>query len=357
MTPPRLAVIVSGFPRRSETFALAELAALDDRGMLAAVFSTKPGEDGPAQPLVRRLRHRVHRLSGPAEAQAAEAARRLGRARISGVHAYFAHMPADIASTLARALGVPFGFSVHARDARKVDRAELHERARNAACVVACNADVAAEFDGSGARIDVVPHGVDVRRFTGERRSSGQVLQLLTVGRLVEKKGFHVLLDALATVDSPWRLRMIGEGPEGDRLAAQARALGIADRVTFCGAVTHDTLPYEYACADAVVVPSVRDRSGDRDGLPNVVLEAMASGAAVVATGMGAIASAIRHRVTGLLVPAADATALAAALAEVASSPDGRRTLGTAARQIALRDFDVRGCTRRFASVLGDAYA
>ena len=81
MRPPRLAVIVSGFPRRSETFALAELAALDDRGMLAAVFSTKPGEDGLAQPAVRNLRHRVRQLSGPPAEQAAEARGRLDATR------------------------------------------------------------------------------------------------------------------------------------------------------------------------------------------------------------------------------------------------------------------------------------
>ena len=357
MTPPRLAVIVSGFPRRSETFALAELAALDDRGMLAAVFSTKPGEDGPPQPAVRRLRHRVHQLSGSPAEQAAEAARRLDTVRISGVHAYFAHAPAAVASDLARALGVPFGFSVHARDARKVDRAALHDRARRAACVVACNADVAEEFDGSGARIDLVPHGVDVRRFSGERRSPSGVLNALAVGRLVEKKGFHVLLDALSMLQVPWRLRIIGEGPEGDRLASQARALGVTGNVTFCGTATHDALPYEYARADVVVVPSVCDRTGDRDGLPNVVLEAMASGVAVVATDMGAIGSAIRHGITGLLVPAADAPAMTAALNEVASSPDARRRLGAAARHVALREFDDRCCTRRLAAVLGDAYA
>jgi glycosyltransferase involved in cell wall biosynthesis len=357
VTPCRLVVIVSGFPRRSETFALAELAALDDRGMLAAVFSTKPGEDGLVQPAVRRLRRRVQQVSGSPAAQAIEAAHRLAGMRVAGVHAYFAHAPAAVAADLARLLGVPFGFSVHARDARKVDRAELHDRARRAACVIACNSDVAAEFGGSGASVHIVPHGVDIKRFTAQQRSPRDVLNFLAVGRLVEKKGFHVLLDALSRLKAAWRLRLVGAGSEHDRLAAQAEALGIADRVRFTGPATHDSLPYEYARTDVMVVPSICDRSGDRDGLPNVILEAMASGVAIVASDTGAIRSAVRHDFSGLLVPAGDSAALAAALTQLAAAPDARHRLGRAARDVAEREFDDRACTRRLASVLGEAYA
>jgi len=301
----QLAVVLSGFPRRSETFALAELNALDERGMLAAVFSITPGDDGAVQPMAERLRSRVRRLSpGGAAAQAAEAAQALQTAAVSGVHAYFAHAPAAVAAELARRLRVPFGFSAHARDARKVPRADLHERARAAACVVACNADVAREFDGSGARLHLVPHGVDLERFRSQPRAWSTVFRLLAVGRLVEKKGFDVLLDAVATLPRPWHLRIVGDGPERDRLVDRTRRLGLADYVSFCGAMTHDALPAEYRWADAVVVPSVRDRSGDRDGLPNVVLEAMASGAATVAADTGDIRSAIDDGVTGLVVDA-----------------------------------------------------
>jgi glycosyltransferase involved in cell wall biosynthesis len=353
-----LAIVLSGFPRRSETFALAELNALDERGMVAAIFSTKPGEEGLQQPLAARLQRRVHRLApGDAAVQAEEAAQALDGTRVSGVHAYFAHTPAAVGAELGRLLRVPCGFSAHARDARKVPRAELHDRARRSACVVACNADVAREFDGSGARVHVVPHGVDLERFAPRTHLPSTVFRLLAVGRLVEKKGFDVLLAAAATLQLPWHLRIIGDGPERDRLVEQAKVLGVAPRVTFCGAMTHDALPVEYSWADAVVVPSVRDRSGDRDGLPNVVLEAMASGAAIVATDAGDIRSAIHNGITGLIVAAGDSSALADRMNLLAHEVRLRAALGARARTTAEAHFDVVRCTERLASVLEAAYA
>ena len=357
MKPQQLAIVLSGFPRRSETFALAEIAALDARGLVATIFSTKPGESGDPQPLARALASRVHLLSGDPGAHGAEAASVLGGARIAGVHAYFAHAPAAIGQRLARSLGVPFGFSVHARDARKVSKQELHTRARDAACVVACNADVARELDGSGARVQIVPHGVDLQRFDARPRTADPLFHLLAVGRLVEKKGFDILIDALSVVTVSWHLRIVGDGPERDRLTAQAQRLGIADRIAFVGSMTHDALPREYENADVVVVPSVVDRFGDRDGLPNVVLEAMASGRAIVASDTAAIPTAVRNGDTGVIVPAGDRAALARALTRLAAHPPLRAALGVAARQSAERQFDVDRCTDRLASVLREAYA
>lgn len=356
MSSPRVVVIVSGFPRHSETFALAELNALDRAGMLAAMFSTKPGEDGPCQPAAQLLLERVRLLAGEPAAQAAEAARHLAGIRVSGVHAYFAHTPAEVAGELARRLGVRFGFSVHARDARKIARRDLFDRARRAACVVACNTDVAREFDGSGARVRLVRHGVDLERFFARRSSSGR-FTMLAVGRLVEKKGFHVLVDAVSRLAGEWQLRIVGDGPEKNALVALARDHGVVDRITFCGAMTHDVLPAEYNRADIVVVPSVCDSSGDRDGLPNVVLEAMASSAAIVATDAGAIPSAIRDGETGIVVPAGDPAALASALSRLAAGPDVRRRLGDAARAAVEREFDAGTCAGAFVSVLREAYA
>jgi hypothetical protein len=143
----KFAVVVSGFPRRSETFALGELLALEERGALSAVFATKPGEAGVQQPGWERLRGRVHALpEGDPERQAAFIADRLAGQSVSGVHGYFAHTPAEVAARAAALLGVPYGFSTHARDARKVAPDVLAERARKASCVVACNTDVAEEI-------------------------------------------------------------------------------------------------------------------------------------------------------------------------------------------------------------------
>src|SRR5262245_28075275 len=140
VTPARLALVVSGFPRRSETFALNELAELDRRRMLAGIFATKPGEPGPHQPVAARLLPRLELLPpGDAVEQGLALARRLEGAGVDAVHAYFAHTPAEVAERAAGWLSIPFGFSVHARDARKVERQALVARAIRATCVVACN--------------------------------------------------------------------------------------------------------------------------------------------------------------------------------------------------------------------------
>jgi hypothetical protein len=148
---------------------------------------------------------------------------------------------------------------------RELPRAELHA-ARQAACVVACNADVAREFDGSGAPVRIVPHGVDLQRFATGASPRRDSLRLLAVGRLVEKKGFHVLLDALSHTPEPWQLQIVGEGPERDRLGMQAHALGVAQRVLFEGALTHETLPRATRSRRYATVGACDSR--DRDGCP-----------------------------------------------------------------------------------------
>lgn len=352
-----IAVIVSGFPRRSETFALGELLALEARGSLAALFATKPGDGAGLQPGCERLLERLQVLpEGSSDRQAVAVVERLGGRRVGGVHGYFAHAPAEVAARAAALLGVPYGFSTHARDARKVAPEQLAERARKASCVVACNSDVAEEFRRSGARVHLLPHGVDLRRFRPQVTKPAAELRLLAVGRLVEKKGFHVLLDAAARLKSRFRLLVVGEGPERGRLERIVTAYGLADRVTLAGALTHAELPEAYASADVVVVPSVQDGTGDRDGLPNVVLEAMACARPVVASRISAVGCAVTHDETGLLVPPGDAALLASALEQLAALPELRRRLGRLGRARVERDYEVGHCTQRLHQLLTSVY-
>jgi glycosyltransferase involved in cell wall biosynthesis len=353
-----LAVVVSGFPRRSETFALNELLALDAAGMLGSVFATKPGDPGDPQPDHDRLLRRVEVLpAGSPADQAALVARRLKGSPVTGIHGYFAHTPAEVASLAARRLGVAYGFSVHAKDARKVSPENLVARARSAACVIACNPDVAADVERFGVLAQLIPHGVNIHRFQPRPLPTPEPLRLLAVGRLVEKKGFAVLLAALELLEIPLVLHIIGEGPERDGLQAAIERGGLQERVSLCGPMTHAQLPAEYAAAHVVVVPSVLDRSGDRDGLPNVVLEAMASQRAVVASRIAAIASAVRHGETGLLVPPGDAAALAAALRTVAAQPTLLEHMGRHGRRRVEAEFELRRCTQRLVQRLRAAYA
>ncbi|MDH4147211.1 MAG: glycosyltransferase [Acidimicrobiia bacterium] len=385
---------MSGWPRLSETFALNELLALDRRSMLAAVFGTKAGDDAIVHPATARLGAPVHILSPgePAE-QGAEVAALLAAmgpaGEVRGVHGYFAHTPTAVACAAAGVLGVPYGFSVHALDARKVDADTLAEQARDAAVTIACNPDVAATLRCAGALARLLPHGVDLDHFrpvasvarqarrdaaaepTGQRlrlatggrdHEAGppepdRALELLAVGRFVAKKGFDVLLEAVARLDGDVKLRLVGDGPLRDDLTARARALGLDDRVDFVGRRTHAQLPAMYRSADVVVVPSVVDAAGDRDGLPNVVLEAMACGCAIVASDVAAIATAVTDGRTGLLVAPGQPDELAAALAHLGADPASRHRLGTAARERVEQDFELGTCAGTFCDVLEESYA
>jgi predicted glycosyltransferase/glycosyltransferase involved in cell wall biosynthesis len=350
-----IALVTSGFPRVSETFLLNELAALRAAGLLTAVFSTKPGDNGLRQPAVEELADVVELLppGTPAE-QGRVLTARLRESDVSAVHAYFAHEPAAVALEAARRMGVPFGFSAHARDIRKAgDR--LTALAAAATCVVACNSDVAADLARAGRRAELVPHGVDLSRFSPQPLPPDGPLRLLAVGRLVPKKGFDVLLDAISRLTVPLLLRIVGDGPEREALELVIDERHLRDRVTLVGHATHADLPREYAAAHLVVVPSVVDGGGDRDGLPNVVLEAMASARPVVGSAVGALPSAVVDGVTGVLVPPADAAALAAALAELAARKD-RQRMGAAGRDVVERQFSLEDCAARLARVLGAAY-
>jgi glycosyltransferase involved in cell wall biosynthesis len=351
-------MLMSGFPRRSETFALNELLALDRAGCLEAVFATKPGDPGPPHPGAERLMQKVRYLApGSAAEQAAEVVEQIGDAPVSAVHGYFAHVPTEVAAKAARRLGVPYGFSVHAVDARKVTRSDLADRARDAACVIACNPDVAGDLRRAGAPVHLIPHGVDLERFTPTPPPNGEVLSLLAVGRLVPKKGFPVLIDAASRLLAPFFLRIVGDGPDREALERQIAAAGLEDRVRLVGPRTHDDLPAEYASADIVVVPSVMDATGDRDGLPNVVLEAMSSGRPVIASDVGAVSSAVVDRRTGVLVPPGDAGALAGALEYLVDQPACRERLGREARARVERDFELHSCTTRLRHFLETVYA
>jgi len=357
MRAKRIAVVVSGFPRRSYTFATNELLALLDHGMLAGIFATKPGDGCDAQPGNEKLQQFVHLLPNGSESQQAEfLASSLHNREVTALHGYFAHAPARVAQLAAERLRIPFGFSVHARDVRKVLPTELSKRAHRAACVVACNHDAAATLQRTGARVSLLPHGVDLSRFIVTPTPVTPRFRILAVGRLVEKKGFRFLIEAVARLKFPFELRIVGEGSERPDLAQLIVSKRLQDRVVLVGPLNHDELPQELSRAHVVAVPSVVDATGDRDGLPNVVLEAMASERPVIASDVGAISTAVRSGDTGLLVPMRESAHLAVALTELASQPEVRQRLGQNARYLMEREFDLRSCTDRFCRVLQDAY-
>lgn len=357
MHPKKLVLILSGFPRRSETFALNEAIALRRRGLLTAIFATKAGDGLPPQPGSEKLLDVINYLpAGSAEVQADALLQQLAGTPVAAFHAYFAHQPTAVAMLAAAQLQVPYGFSMHAKDARKVTPEELNRRARHAACVIACNADVAKAVMDPAIPVYLLPHGVDTERFSPKPLNNHYPLRLLAVGRLVEKKGFEILLRAVTNLPFPWTLEIIGDGPERSRLTRLCETLGITDRVALRSGITHEELPAVYSNAHVVVVPSIIDRSGDRDGLPNVLLEAMAAGRPVIASDVAAISSAVISGENGLLVQPNDVVALTAALTRLAREPNLGRELGRRARQRIAFHYDLRTCADRFCTFVEQTY-
>jgi len=173
----------------------------------------------------------------------------------------------------------------------------------------------------------------------------------------VPKKGFPVLLNAASRLLAPYTLRIIGDGAERANLESIIAEHDLDDRVELVGPRTHEELPAEFAAAHIVVVPSIMDDKGDRDGLPNVVLEAMSSGRPVIASDVGAVSSAVVDGRTGVLVPPGDAHALAGAIEFLADQPDMRERLGREARARVEADFELHSCTARLRAFLESVYA
>jgi len=358
MSECKIVIIMSGFPRRSETFALNELLALDAQGLLAGIFAAKQGDGSSLHPDSQKILDRVKYLPpGTPTEQAAFVVECLKDQALTGIHGYFAHTPAEVALLAAKQLGVPYGFSTHALDARKVPSHQLAERVLNAACVIACNHDVARELSDKGGTVTLIPHGVDTKRFSASPLVLSEPVHLLAVGRLVEKKGFDVLIKAVGQLPFPFHLKIIGEGPERERLTQDIASANLSAHIELCSGMTHAELPSEYQNAHLVVVPSIVNRAGDRDGLPNVVLEAMASGRPVIASDVGAIKTAVVGGETGVLVPQGDAAALAIAIKSLLERPELCENMGRGARQRIEDDFELGYCTERLCRFLKVTYS
>jgi glycosyltransferase involved in cell wall biosynthesis len=278
---------------------------------------------------------------------------------------------------LAAAGGRPLVVSLHGSD---VYVAETLAPARFAArrvfdragAITACSADLgqrAVKLGADPAKVDVVPYGVDLRRFRPqpERRAAlraqlgagERTLLAFAAGRLVRKKGFEHLIDAWANVqtDPAAILAIAGEGDLREELRARALAQGVLERVRFLGNLPQDDVAAHMASADMVIVPSVRDESGNVDGLPNVVMEALATGAPVIATPAGGIGAVIEHEATGLIVPERDPGAIAAAVLRLAGDSSLRSHLGENARRLVDERFGWAHAAVRFEAAYRRALA
>ena len=268
------------------------------------------------------------------------------------IHAHWIVPNALLAAPAARRL--PFAIGLHGSDVFMAEKPLLRglvgRSLRRARLLTGCSPELVDRVCRLGRPpgvIRVIPYGVDTESFTPNRDKRGnwreklgiprQAPVVLSVGRMATKKGYQVLLPLLEhLLEAQPETHVILAG-EGDRLAefkaaAALLAATLGKRVHFPGIVYRQDLADLYRAADVFVLPAVHDPAGNVDGLPNVILEAMASGLPVVASKISGIPLAVEHRVTGLLVPEADGEALFAALDRLLSAPDEAQTMGLAGR-------------------------
>ncbi|MBI4551074.1 MAG: glycosyltransferase family 4 protein [Candidatus Latescibacteria bacterium] len=264
------------------------------------------------------------------------------------VHGHFASLSTEVAMGVAAFLDVPFSFTAHAKDI-DMSANTLPEKMRAAQFVVTCT-DYNARYlqtvcpDLHPEHVVVVRQGVplDEIEWTPSRPSSPPLI--LSVGRLVEKKGHHHLIDACAMLrgaDIPFRCLIIGDGPLRQSLSTMIVKKGLWDRITLEGSRPYRQLMECYRRATVFVLPSLITESGDREGVPNVLVEAMAFGVPVVATPTSGIPELVMDGETGLLVPPGDARGLAVAMARLIRNDDLRRRLSTAGRWKVEAEYDI----------------
>jgi glycosyltransferase involved in cell wall biosynthesis len=391
MGQQRIAVVVKGYPRLSETFIAQELLALERRNLPLLIVSLRHPTDRAVHALHREIEAKVLYLpeylyQEPLRVLRAwwrmrrterypttratwladlwrdrtpNRVRRFGQALVLAaempesirvIYAHYAHTPASVARYAAALSGRRWCLSAHAKDIWTTPAWELREKLADCSWATTCTAGHAAHLRtlAPGADITLTYHGLDPRRFPAPARGLGpdgsdpaRPVRLLGVARLVPKKGMRVLLAGLAALPPTlaWRYEHVGGGPLLGQLQAEAERLGIADRITWRGALPEDRVLDAYRTADLFVLASRIAPDGDRDGLPNVLVEAGAMELAVVASRVAAVPELIEDGLNGLLVPPDDPASLAAALAALITDPATRLRLGHAARTRVLDHF------------------
>lgn len=278
--------------------------------------------------------------------QAGALTRGLQKRNIRHLHAHFANLPASVAELVQRFSGISFSFTAHAKDIYLSSHRELSRKMRAAKFVLTCTGynQKYLEAIGSGPTpIYLAYHGVDLSRFqaTEAARREGAP-QLLSVGRFCEKKGFPYLIRACHILkERGWRFScaIVGWGALREQLERLIAELNLASQVSLLAEMTHDRLVGMYREADIFVLPSILAQDGDRDGIPNVLIEAMAMRLPVVSTDVSGIPELVDHMQNGLLVPEKDVTALASAMEILLSRPELRARFGENGRSKVMRQF------------------
>ncbi len=409
--PLRIAYIAPRIGELSTTFVYRDIEGLRAQGVEVAVFSVQRPDDavlsGEAQPFIgetqylydhgggaflaaaaRQALRRPHRFARTLGASLHDMlfaetprtadrpkflwhflagcflAERLDAAGAMHIHCNFAHTPAGIAMYAARLRGIPFSFLCHAHDIF-VHAAAMREKVDRAAfgmCSSRYNVRFLADTKGCDeSKLDVMRTGLDLRKFPlRPPRPFSKPFKFLSVGRLVEKKGFPVFLEALALLAKQGRdfeADVVGGGPMEAVLRGQIERLNLAGRVRFTGPQPQERVRQYFDGADAFVLACLEADNRDMDGTPIVLIEAMALGIPVVSTPVSGNPELIENGRSGLLVPPGNAAALAEAVKSLMDDSELARRLAENARQTIESGFDLDSNIARLVHAIQRAIA
>ena len=390
---PKIALVLKGYPRLSETFIAQEIFGLEQRGLPIEIVSLRHPYDPATHPIhgqikasvrylpeylyqeplrVIRAWWQVRRWPGYAALRSlwlkdlrrdltANRIRRFGQALVLAaelpdsirlLYVHYLHTPTSVGRYAALLAGLPYSVSAHAKDIWTSPDWELKEKLDDCRWLTTCTRANQEHLAALSPTADVflTYHGLDAVRFPKIERPLGsngsrldQPVNMVGVARLVAKKGLDTLLDALARLpaDLHWRYVHIGKGTLSDQLKQRANELGLADRIEWRGAQPHDKVLAAYRDADLFVMASRIADDGDRDGLPNVLMEAGSQELPVISTKVSAVPELIAQGENGLLISPDDANELASAIEQLARDPERRRTMGLNARRVVLERFSM----------------
>jgi len=402
----KLVVLLKGYPRLSETFIAQELLGLERAGFELVLMSMRRPTDKKRHPIHDEIQAPVHylpeylheeplrvlkslmRATGKPGFFAAikdflrdlprdmsrNRFRRFGQAAVLAaewpdqadwLHVHFIHTPAAVGRYASKMLGMPWSVSAHAKDIWTTANWELRDKLAETSWTVTCTRagfEHLRDLSGGRGNVHLSYHGLDLDRFPtfkGERllrdgSDASHPVTLLSVGRAVDKKGFDVLLKALSALpeDLHWRLEHIGGGEELPKLKALAEQLEIADRIRWNGAMAQQEVLRHYREADLFALACRVSDNGDRDGLPNVLVEAASQSLACVSTAISGIPEMFTDGQNGYIVEPEDPIALARALEAAIRNPRRRQEIGAAAEAKVRAEFDHLQSIRQLATLL-----
>ena len=389
MTDAPIAYILKRYPRFSETFVVNEILAHEAAGQAIEIYALGPVQETHFQEAIARVRAPVHRIrhqyhdtelywqlltkahatlpafdanaalaenhSAATIGQAAVLALKIHERGIRHLHAHFGTQAATVARLAAAFAGIHYSITAHAKDIyhQYEEPVQLDLKIRDAAFTVTVsdyNVDyLRTHFGAPTDRTHRIYNGLDLSAFP-YHPPINPPSHVVAVGRLVEKKGFPFLIEAIGLLRDrgiDCRCTLVGDGPLRPQLQKQIEDLGLTDRVQLAGVRPLTEVSAFLKGAAVLVAPSIISEGGDRDGLPTILVEGMALGTPCISTQVVGIPELIRDHETGLCVPPNDAKVLADAIAEMLGNPTMARLLADNARALIESEYDVHRNTAR----------